>query len=227
MTPGTARFGDFCLDGAARRLFCGERAIHLTPKAFDLLVLLIQEAPRVLPKAELHRRLWPDSYVADATLVGLIKEVRRALGPQANTLIRTVHRVGYAFAGALTAPARQEPLPAAALLIGARRVALPPGITDIGRDPACAVALRLPLLSRRHARIVVSAEGATIEDLGSRNGTFVDGVRVVSATPLRHGDRIQMGGLTVVFEAPPPGFTTATAEFPLPGAQASQPAADE
>ena len=75
--------------------------VHLTPKAFDLLAALIEAAPRVLPKRELHERLWPGGVVSDATLVGMVKELRRALGDQDSPapLIRTVHR-DYAMAGA-------------------------------------------------------------------------------------------------------------------------------
>lgn len=203
-----ARFGEYCLDVRARRLWRGPTPLHLTPKAFDLLALLIEEAPRVVPKSELHERLWPQTFISDATLVGLVKEIRRVLQPGA-TFIRTVHRVGYAFAGQCRPPEPLHLTPAATLLIGARRVTLPPGISDIGRHPSCAIALSLPLLSRRHARLVVSSEGTTIEDLGSRNGTYVEGVRIASPTTLRHGERIQIGGMTLIFEAPPPGHTTA------------------
>ena len=97
---GTLRFGPFALDGACRRLTRGAAAIHLTPKAFDLLHVLATEAPRVVGKRELHERLWPDSFVSDASLVELAKELRRALddrSPEA-PVIRTAHRVGYALA---------------------------------------------------------------------------------------------------------------------------------
>ena len=53
--------------------------VHLTPKAFDLLSLLVEAAPRVVPKREIHERLWRGGVVTDATLVGLVKEIRRAL----------------------------------------------------------------------------------------------------------------------------------------------------
>ena len=75
----TARFGPFTLDGGGRRLSRDAEEIHVTPKAFDLLLLLVDQAPRVIPKTELHERLWPGTFVSDATLVGLIKELRRAL----------------------------------------------------------------------------------------------------------------------------------------------------
>lgn len=76
----TVRFGPFTLDAGKRQLLRGSVAIHLTPKAFDLLHLLVSEAPRVMSKRELHDQLWPDSFVSDASLSGLIKELRRALG---------------------------------------------------------------------------------------------------------------------------------------------------
>jgi DNA-binding response OmpR family regulator len=74
-----ARFATWTFD-SDRRLVTEEsgEVVHLTPKAFDLLTILIVEAPRVVRKDELHRRLWPGAFVSDATLVGLVKEIRRA-----------------------------------------------------------------------------------------------------------------------------------------------------
>lgn len=94
-----ARFGSFEIDAATRRLTGGGQPVHLTPKAFDLLCLLVDEAPRVVSKNEIHSRMWPNQVVSDATLLGLVKEVRRAIGDDDpdQRLIRTVHRVGYAF----------------------------------------------------------------------------------------------------------------------------------
>jgi DNA-binding winged helix-turn-helix (wHTH) protein len=75
----TVRFGAFALDSDRRQLTRRGDDIHLTPKAFDLLVLLADQAPRVVRKSVLHERLWPGTFVSDATLVGLVKELRRAL----------------------------------------------------------------------------------------------------------------------------------------------------
>src|SRR5215475_11427836 len=55
----TFHFEEFSLDVHSRLLTAGHRTIPLTPKAFDLLVLLLDAQPRVVPKAELHQRLWP------------------------------------------------------------------------------------------------------------------------------------------------------------------------
>ena len=132
------RFGDFALAADSRRLTRGGEDLHLTPKAFDLLLLLVDCAPRVVSKAEFHRRLWPDSFVADTTLVGLVKEVRRVLGDTdgAAPIIRTVARVGYAFAAPLS-PADQ---PAAAsrhwLVADGQSFPLALGVNEVGREPA-------------------------------------------------------------------------------------------
>ena len=75
----TVRFGAFALDSDRRQVTRGDIEIHLTPKAFDLLALLVDEAPRVVRKSELHERLWPGTLVSDAALVALVKELRRAL----------------------------------------------------------------------------------------------------------------------------------------------------
>ncbi|MEY2854213.1 MAG: Oxoglutarate dehydrogenase inhibitor, partial [Pseudomonadota bacterium] len=98
------RFGAFEFDAVSRRLRRDDIDIHLTPKGFDLLGLLVDAAPRVVAKRELHDRLWPGGAVADATLVALVKQLRRALDDhdRESRLIRTVHGVGYALESPLT-----------------------------------------------------------------------------------------------------------------------------
>jgi len=131
------RFGSFALAADSRRLTRGGDDLHLTPKAFDLLLLLVDAAPRVVPKGEIHRRLWPDSFVADTTLVGLVKEVRRVLDDTdaVSPIIRTVTRVGYAFAAPLHAA---DPPPGSRywLVADGRSFPLTAGVNDIGRDSA-------------------------------------------------------------------------------------------
>ncbi len=162
--------------------------------------MLIAEAPRVVQKEDLHRHLWPDSFVSDASLLGLIKEVRRALGDEGDgALIRTVHRVGYAFAAPLQPMAAPASRPGAWLMAGNVIVPLDEGENLIGREPDCSVCVDLPNVSRRHARIVVSGLAATIEDLGSRNGTVLGGRKVEQLTALRDADRIQVGDAVLTF----------------------------
>jgi DNA-binding winged helix-turn-helix (wHTH) protein len=88
----SARFSAFMLDTVRRQLLRDGAEVHLTPKAFDLLARLIDGAPRVIPKSELHAALWPNAFVSDATLVRLVKEVRRVLGDREGKLVRTAHR---------------------------------------------------------------------------------------------------------------------------------------
>jgi DNA-binding winged helix-turn-helix (wHTH) protein len=196
----TVRFADYRLDGDERRLTRGGEDVHLTPKAFDLLCVLVAEAPRVVPKAELHQRLWPQTYVSEATLTGLVKEVRRAIDdPGGCSRVRTVHGVGYAFAA--DAADQRSPLPAGRhwLLVSGRSIVLVAGENLIGRDTAAAVCLDYAGVSRRHARVTLDARGATIEDLGSKNGTRVGEHVVTGAVRLENGDAIRVGPAVLVY----------------------------
>ena len=199
--PGAVRFGRFVLDRATRELTCDATVVHLTPKAFNLLSLLVEEAPRVVEKGEVHRRLWPDSFVSDATHLGLIKELRRALRDDGGgAVIRTVHGVGYAFAAPLQKVPMSARSPLAWVMVGSSVVPLHEGENVIGRDETCRVHVELPSISRRHARIVLTGLGATIEDLGSRNGTKVGDEVIAGRTELREGQRIQVGDATMTFQ---------------------------
>lgn len=207
------RFGPFTFDLPRRELTRGGTPIHLTPKAFDLLALLVAEAPRVVPKAELHERLWPGTFVADATLVGLIKELRRALEDQDRRapIIRTAHRVGYGFCLDVESPqGRELPRQSHWVLVGLRRVPLGPGENVIGRDPGSAVWLDSASVSRRHARIHIDASGAVLEDLNSKNGTLVNGVPASGRVALQPGDRIHIGSVLLIFRSSGSGMSTVT-----------------
>jgi DNA-binding winged helix-turn-helix (wHTH) protein len=204
-------FGSFEFDSSRRQLLGEGRDIHLTPKAFDLLSWLIEAAPRVVTKTELHERLWPNGVVSDATLVGLIKEIRRALGDAARETpyIRTANRVGYAF----DAPIVRQPRRLQAsrwLLAGERRIGLEAGENVIGRDPEADIQLDYPTISRRHARLTVTDTGTVLEDLGSKNGTTIDGKRLTSAVTLRNGDHFACGDVHLMYQESTAGLPTAT-----------------
>jgi DNA-binding winged helix-turn-helix (wHTH) protein len=206
-----ARFGTFELDSQRRQLRRGVQDLHLTPKAFDLLSVLVDAAPRVVPKSELHQRLWPVGVVTDATLVGLVKEIRRVLedtDPQA-PLIRTAHRVGYAFDAPVTR-APQAPSLSHWLIVGERRIALMEGENIIGRDPDASVCLDFATVSRRHARLLVTSTGAVLEDLASKNGTSVEGTRITASQPLRNGQQFSCGHLDMTYRESGAGLPTAT-----------------
>jgi DNA-binding winged helix-turn-helix (wHTH) protein len=167
------RFGAFELDSQTRRLRREGVDVHLSPKAFELLGLLVDAAPRVVAKRELHARLWPGGAVADATLVALVKQLRRALGDHDRQapLIRTVHRVGYAMESPVVRRERVVSGPTGCwLMAGQRRLPLVAGENIVGRDATAPVRLDDPVVSRRHARIAVSGAGTLIEALGRKNG---------------------------------------------------------
>ena len=198
------RFADCQLDTDARRLERGGEEAHLSPKAFEVLTLLIGTRPRAVSKAELFDRVWPETFVTEASLARVINEIRAAIGDRARDggVVRTVHGYGYAFAAEIEAqPAARHSTrhPICWLFYGAKDLGLPDGEHVIGRDPAVAVCLDSPKVSRHHARITVSGESAILEDLSSKNGVFVRGERITDPTPLRSGDEIRIGSLTLVF----------------------------
>jgi hypothetical protein len=158
-------------------------------------------------KSELHARVWPDTFVSDATLVGVIKELRRALdhGDQPDSWIRTVHRVGYALA--LT---RSDAAPETWhwLVSSGRHMSLKTGENRIGRDPTCEVWLDHAGVSRLHASVLVSDTEVTLEDRGSKNGTRVGGQRLANRVTLRDGDRIDVGSEVMIYRCSAGGVTT-------------------
>jgi DNA-binding winged helix-turn-helix (wHTH) protein len=201
-------FGPFTLDTETRQLVREQREIRLSPKAFDVLCVLLERRPKVVDKSELHARIWPGTFVVDTNLSILIGEIRRALAdtPQQGRFIRTVHKVGYAFSGEATDVG--EPRPAAPgegvkcwLAWNDRTFVLGTGDNMIGRAPHCRVWLDAPGVSRQHARIQIAAAGrtASIEDLGSTNGTLVRGSRLEGLEELADGDVIQIGAATLTF----------------------------
>jgi DNA-binding winged helix-turn-helix (wHTH) protein len=206
------RFGPFEVDSDRRQLLKNGVEIHLAPKAFDLLALLVANAPRVVRKKELHERLWPDTFVSDATLVGLVKDVRRALDDRdsSSRLIRTAHGVGYAFAGTNEQAVMPRSGVRCWIVAGRQRIPLTEGEHLVGRDPETSVFLDVAGVSRRHARIVIDERGAFLEDLRSKNGTKVQDVPVSGAIALRDGDRVQVGPALIVFRTSMLGPSTET-----------------
>lgn len=209
------KFGRFTLDREQRLLTRDGGPVHLTPKAFELLSVLVAAAPRVLTKADLHAELWRDSYVSDATLTGLVKELRRALqdDDRAWPVIRTVHRVGYAFCASTHVEGGSQPLPQTSywLIARGRRLILRGGDNIVGRDPASDVWLDDPSVSRRHSRIGIAETGNRIEDLGSKNGTTVNEMPVTRPIALHDGDRVVFGSVSGVFRSSSAGLSTETA----------------
>jgi DNA-binding winged helix-turn-helix (wHTH) protein len=211
-------FGDCVLDTGTRELSRGGKSVHLEPKAFTLLELLIAARPEAISKSKLQDALWPKTYVSERSLARLIGDLRTAIGDRAEKprFIRTVHRFGYAFCGEATTDSGRESALHCRLVWGDREIALAEGENVLGRDPEEAVWIDLDSVSRRHARIVVEQEEATLEDLKSKNGTFLNGQKVTSPVRLSNGNRIKVGAASLVFHCSRKMGTTRT-ETALPG----------
>ena len=190
------KFGDCILDLRARQLERGEKIVPLEPKMYELLEILISRRPTVVTNNELDELLWPQVYVARTSLTRLVSELRAVLGdtPRDSQIIRTAYKTGYAFCAVVTSMPSKGAEPAKIELVW-REQCLP--LTDgehiAGRDTDCSLGIDAPTVSRRHARITVVCGTATIEDLGSTNGTQVDGTRISAPTRLAPGDEVALG----------------------------------
>lgn len=223
------QFDDLTFDGDSRRLWVGEKEMHLSPKAFDLLTLLVERRPRAVSKAEIHEHLWPGTHVSESSLPSLISEIRDAIGDQTREkrFIRTLHARGYAFdapppAGLKRGPAgepshaagQSESHPAVGWLIGATdqiaQIALLTGENILGREGPDVILLKSSTVSRRHVRIVIDPAGVTIEDLGSKNGTYVNDRRLTGPTPVVEGDQVRIGSLLFTYRGSQPAGSTET-----------------
>lgn len=199
------RFGSCVLDTLTHELRRAGVVQHLSLKAFSFLEFLLERRPSVVSKVEIHDRLWPKTFVSDSSLTRLVSEIRSALGKEAD-LLRTVHGLGYAFSGDAQEEARLAPSRFYALL-GDREIPLVEGDNVLGRDGDSAVVVKSARASRRHARIAVAGVRATIEDLGSKNGTYLRGQRLTESMPLVDGDEIAIGPVLIIFRA---GSTAST-----------------
>ena len=194
--------GGCTLDTAARQLYRDGEPVHLSPKAFALIEYLVTQAPRAIPKQELFDRLWPETFVVEANLAVLIREVRAAIADEAKTVIRTVHSHGYACAAQPAPPAPRTP-GSHFLIREGREYLLRDGENVIGRDPGVTVMVASQSVSRRHAVIVVDERGATIADLHSKNGTCANGLPVDQPRTLEDGSVVLFGKVEMIYRRAP------------------------
>jgi DNA-binding winged helix-turn-helix (wHTH) protein len=218
----TYRFDRFVLDPGTRRLLRDGQEAHLSPKAFDLLTCLVENRRQAMSRAVLLRRVWPSTFVEDTNLASLVAEIRRVLDDRADEprFVRTVHRFGYWFVGSVLegdalqdSDAGEAPGKAAVrywIIWETRQIPLDEGTHIVGRSPDASVWIDAAGISRHHARVTVSGVDITVEDLGSKNGTFLRGRRLTVAHPLVDGDQIRFGPVVVTFRIPPPVGSTET-----------------
>ena len=193
-------FRDCVLDTGVRVLTRNGESVALSPKAFGLLEVLASQRPNAVSHGDLRARLWPGTVVGGTTLARIVSEARAAIGDRDDEpVIRTVHRFGYAFAAAVTEDAASVALSHCAIRWGSQFVPLTLGENIVGRAPELLITIPSSKVSRRHARIVVSGGRAILDDLGSRNGTYLGGRRIDAAVELKNGDRIGIGSAQLVF----------------------------
>jgi DNA-binding winged helix-turn-helix (wHTH) protein len=191
------RFGECTFDAVRREVRCGSEPAHLSPRAFELLRVLIESRPRAVAKEELLARLWPDRFASEASLAGLAAEIRRQIRDDAREprFLRTVHGFGYAFCEA--AP-ESDVGGVFRLLWGLGESPLLEGENVIGRDPDATVSIDHATVSRHHARIAVYGGTAILEDLASKNGTWLRGRRITSPEPLADADELRVGSVPIL-----------------------------
>jgi DNA-binding winged helix-turn-helix (wHTH) protein len=211
----TLSFDAFTLDVSRGCLRRGGEDVKLRPKSFDVLKYLVENPGRLVGKEELIRAVWRNAFVTDNSLVQCLIEIRRALGDDAQAIIRTVPRRGYIFDTSVieadhTAPNGRAPI-IHWLICEGREQSLPDGSHLIGRDVSASISLRSPTVSREHARVVIGGGVAMLEDLGSKNGTFVHGEAVTAPVRLADGDEIRIGAFKLIFRIVSSDGATATA----------------
>lgn len=195
-------FGDYAADFETRELLRRGQRVHLSPKAFRLLELLVTERPRALSKAELQEALWPDVYVQESNLADLISELRAALEQtgQRSGVIRTLHGFGYAFSSETQIEAAPPPpttAPSWRVTWSDGQATLGEGEHVLGRDPSATISIDEPTVSWTHASLAIEGSGersrATLTDLDSRNGTYRSGERITGSVEVHDGDELRLG----------------------------------
>jgi eukaryotic-like serine/threonine-protein kinase len=131
-------FGPFHLDLPRRQLLRGSEVVALTPKAFDLLQVLVTHADRVVEKDELMRRIWPDSFVGEDSLTQNVAVLRKVLGDASDSpkYIATIHKHGYRFVACVRERRAADTATAIAELpsIAAMSTPAPPPFPTIAHD---------------------------------------------------------------------------------------------
>ena len=202
------RFGDFIFDSDRRELLRGTTLVSLPPKVFQLLEILIVEHPKAVSQQELYDRLWPETFVEKTNLHHVIYQLREKLEDRQREIIKTVYGYGFSF-GATIADNDSKPV-AWQIVIGDVEHDLREGENIVGRERDAAVRIETSSLSRHHARILIAGDQVQLEDLGSKNGTFVQGRRVRGIVSLSNGDKILFGTIAAVLRAVPTAPSTET-----------------
>ena len=198
LSDGDLRIGDWRVEPELNRVSRAGVTVRLEPRVMDVLVSLAEHAGAVVPRSTLLDAVWAAQFVAANTLTHAICEIRRAFGddPRDPTYVETIPKRGYRLIAPVTRSARRRrsTVPCRyTVIIDGQKVPLDQGEHVIGRVADADIRIDVPGVSRRHARLRVNGWAISVEDLGSMNGTYVDGRRVDEETTLRDGAIVRLG----------------------------------
>ena len=208
---GCFRFAGFELDLAAYELRERGERVRLEKLPMEVLILLVRDAGTLVGRRDIQAALWqPGVFVDhDAAINTAIRKIRQALDDDADKprFVETVVGKGYRFVAKVDRPALESAIqeddgrrfPSYCVTRGRHEFFLESGENLLGRDPGARVYVDHTSVSRQHARISIGSQRATLEDLKSRNGTFLDGRRIDSPTEIHHGAIIGLGPITFTF----------------------------
>jgi hypothetical protein len=168
---------------------------------------LLANYPNAVSRDDLYAALWPDTFVNLTNLNNVIAEIRSAIGDREKTIIVTKHRFGYVVGVSVMQETERVSRSRFTLVIAGETVVLRQGDNLVGRSPDAVVLLDLPSISRRHATIRISGDRAEVEDLQSKNGTFIGDERLEGARQLSDRDILRFGSVCGTFRSAPPGST--------------------
>lgn len=195
--------GEWTVCPGRNRLVRGEQEERLEPRVMDLLVYLAERPGQVVSSEQIVDEVWSCHVVARSALSRSLALLRKALGDDARDprYLETIPKRGYRLVAEVRPRVGDaEPEPAGCgLVVNGRWLRLTEGTTVIGRSSAADLRLDAPGVSRRHASITVRGDQVLLEDLGSKNGTFLDGRPVDDPTPVPDGARLVIGQQVLVF----------------------------
>lgn len=213
---GNFGVGDWTVLPRENRIKLGERTVHLRPRVMDVLTVLAAHPGEVLARGDVIETVWRRRFIAESVLTRAIFELRQAFDddPDDPKVVETVQGRGYRLlprvhlfgSKAIVEPASVPML----LMWRGQEIQLVEGETLIGRGEGTTIRVVSDYVSRRHARVVATQQRAVLEDLGAKNGTYLNGRRIAGTVELHHGDRITVGPTVLIFRILDPGDTTVT-----------------
>jgi DNA-binding winged helix-turn-helix (wHTH) protein len=201
------RFATCTLDVGRREVVHDGETVKLSRRAFEALHILLKNYPSAVCRDDLYEALWPKTFVNLTNLNNVIAQIRSAVGDRAKKIVVTKHRFGYVIGVPVNEVALHAPSSRFTLAIGGRTIVLRDGENLVGRADDAAVPLDQPSISRHHATIRIEGDRAELEDLRSKNGTFIGDHRVTEPRELSDRDIVRFGSVCGTFLSAPAAST--------------------